>query len=761
MTLISYIHVTMQNHIDTAPKSRHRQRFARMKPRCRQLCKALFVYVLLYSPFAIADCNFNSSLHLAKLAKLETIEKIDIRFIKQKKWSVQGIKSITHPSGDGTITQKYKKKFKTILTITYPFGICTYDANVKQNGDRLDHISFDAKTRTLIRSLDVKLKTGNLAHITQFKFFLPKTRKYSNEIIFTELLQSLGYIAPTTRFIPIKQGLTNGYHIMLAQEKISKEMLEKHKQRESAFFEGDEKFVWNYHGNGRTNKLDHLSLARLINAKWANQGENATYIAQTGLKQLQKIYMNNKISLIQKKNLQFDILSFLQAPHALRFHNRKFFLNSFTQNIEPIYYDGNVDFGEKNLSAINAFLDHLFTKVTIADIRDLIKKTDQIIASDFSQRVGKLLIADGKEQQYVGDALLAIRHNLNVLLTKRKSYQIQNKKHIPIEELKTKYKNDLFTELPDAKTVELITIDADTSYFKVEICALQGCLIDEMERAEFVKILQSKQPNTEPALIYIGSKSNSKAKNSRETYLPELNLLINHSVNAKITYRGKKLQLIQSRYDDWFFIKDATFKDLHIEFQGIAPNAEQIELLKKSQRFNKRGLTGCLSFYQVSFDNSQISAVNGGCEDSVNIANSQGTLAKINIRDAYADAIDVDFSSLNFAQLNITNAGNDCIDLSGGDYQITLAELQKCGDKGISVGENSTLNGNQLIINHSLIAVASKDSSTVTLDSLQAENSEICLEAFNKKQEFYGAILKVDSISCRGKYLADENSQIH
>ncbi len=181
----------------------------------------------------------------------------------------------------------------------------------------------------------------------------------------------------------------------------------------------------------------------------------------------------------------------------------------------------------------------------------------------------------------------------------------------------------------------------------------------------------------------------------------------------------------------------------------------------KSQRFNKRGLTGCLSFYQVSFDNSQISAVNGGCEDSVNIANSQGTLAKINIRDAYADAIDVDFSSLNFAQLNITNAGNDCIDLSGGDYQITLAELQKCGDKGISVGENSTLNGNQLIINHSLIAVASKDSSTVTLDSLQAENSEICLEAFNKKQEFYGAILKVDSISCRGKYLADENSQIH
>ncbi len=743
-----------------------------------KLCLILFfAYILLFSSLAFADCNFNSSVSLNELSKLETIEKIDIRFIKQRKWFMQGIRILKGVAlHSNTISDKYKKKFKTILTITYPFGICTYDAKVKQNGDWLDHISYNQETKSLVRSLDVKLKTGNLAHITQFKFFLPKTRQGSNEIIFTELLQSLGHIAPTTRFIPIKQGLPNTHNIMLVQEKISKEMLEKQKRHESSFFEGDEKFIWKYRNKGRfyQNKtLDSLALARLINAKWANQGEHATYISQIGLTQLQKIYMEKKgkkgdqlfittlpaDAIAEKRNSQFDILLAIHAIHGLAFHNRQYFLNRFTQNIEPVYYDGNVYF-EKQKPAYygnNAF----FTTVTVADISELITKIDQIIASDFSQRVAKLVTLDGKDQKYVSNALADIRYNLNMLLESKKNHQIQKREKIPLQELKVKYKDDLFRKLPDAKTFEFIATDSENSHHKVEICTAKECFIDKIEQTKFIKILQSQQPDTEPALVYIGSKSSSEPKDSRETYLPELNLVISHSINAEIIYREKKLQLIQSRYDDWFFIKNSTLKDLQIEFHGIAPNIEQINILKKLQRFNKRGLTGCLNFYQVTFANSQISATNGGCEDSVNLANSQGTLAKITISNAYADAIDADFSTLNFAQLNINNAGNDCIDLSGGDYKITLAELQKCGDKGISVGEASTLNGNQLTINHSLIAVASKDSSIVTLNDLQAENSETCLEAFNKKQEFHGAILKIGKISCQGKYFADENSQIH
>ena len=84
-------------------------------------------------------------------------------------------------------------------------------------------------------------------------------------------------------------------------------------------------------------------------------------------------------------------------------------------------------------------------------------------------------------------------------------------------------------------------------------------------------------------------------------------------------------------------------------------------------------------------------------------------------------------------------------------------------DKAVSVGEKSKvyiLKGN---INNSKIGIASKDSSDVKLREMIINNADICFSAYNKKQEFNGASIKVDNFECQNslsRFYNDQNSFI-
>ena len=47
------------------------------------------------------------------------------------------------------------------------------------------------------------------------------------------------------------------------------------------------------------------------------------------------------------------------------------------------------------------------------------------------------------------------------------------------------------------------------------------------------------------------------------------------------------------------------------------------------------------------------------------------------------------FSNIKFNNITVSNALNDCVDFSSGNYSIENLQLNKCGDKGLSVGEKS------------------------------------------------------------------------
>ena len=79
------------------------------------------------------------------------------------------------------------------------------------------------------------------------------------------------------------------------------------------------------------------------------------------------------------------------------------------------------------------------------------------------------------------------------------------------------------------------------------------------------------------------------------------------------------------------------------------------------------------------------------CEDSINFIRVNGSLDNLYISESKSDGFDADFSKLKINNIKIFDSGNDCIDFSYGEYELINVKLSGCGDKGVSIGEKSTV----------------------------------------------------------------------
>ena len=109
---------------------------------------------------------------------------------------------------------------------------------------------------------------------------------------------------------------------------------------------------------------------------------------------------------------------------------------------------------------------------------------------------------------------------------------------------------------------------------------------------------------------------------------------------------------------------------------------------------------------------------NNSSDDAINIVESVGDIYNLNIKDTYSDGLDIDFGKVNinnstFERIGLIS-GSDAIDFSGSKSTINNILIKNIKDKGISVGENSIININNINISDSLVGLAVKDSSIVT-----------------------------------------------
>ena len=743
------------------------------------------LFILSQSIFGnnLSNCNFKTGQYLDELTNLNEINAIEVKVNDYRKWTKNTLEAFI--SKDTSITSKYKKKFSAVVNVRYSFGECSHKARVRLHGDWKDHINFE-KGGKLNQSIDVSLQEGSIANIIKFKLLLPITRRYENEIILTKLLRITDFVAPRTSLVPV---IINGTSsVMLFQEKAAKELIEGMDRREGPLFEGDERFLFNNFNDLNTSAshldLENISFSKITNDNWASSNYVSSFISLNSFSQLQKTYMtygrdlenyildwkilshNNK-RLVNKWAIYEMLLFAANSSHALIPHNRKFFYNSLESGFEPVYFDGNPrEIDTKWIRQMPDFSKyHYLENKHFETLYQIIKSLDPEVFAE--QMEGNLYKPSTEKTKAIINNLLIkilrLQEEFNNLTNIHRTF----KKPDESISIKKSFKDSINKSIPNSQiiNIENSTSDKNLTYFPATICLANenSCKKYPVKIFEIGKMLERKKlSNLEiDAPFFIAPPILNQQMTKTKIFL-DGEIKVKSSIDTVLNFNIKTKTLIIEllTHKDWALIEKSDLEAITIKLLSKI-NYEEAKL--SPVRINQFGLTGCLTFYKSSFNNTKILAntKNTNCEDIINIMNSSGDIQNLKILNASADGLDLDFSDINIENVSILNAKNDCADFSQGNYKIGSGIFKNCGDKAISVGEKSTFLAQDLQITSANVGISSKDSSISNVSFLKVNEGTICAEAFQKKQEFFGSNLKISNLKCNSKiFNQDTNSFI-
>ena len=720
-----------------------------------------FLYADLY-----AQCSFVTGSYIDELYDPKYINKIEVEIPKSAKFSRNVLKILV--SDTENIKPKFKKRFNANIIVNYDFGSCIYRGKVRQSGDWKDHIKLiDAGNPVM--SLDVKLDEGNIVGAVRFKLLIPETRNGINEVLGSIFLRELGMIAPET--FEIKTIINGIESVMLFQENSEKELLERNFRRENAIFEGDESILWSFK-DYEIFELEKMALSRMINDKWFLKGSSSQEISLAAFKNIQYAYLNFHVN--NEKELSssppvktyginpnsyksqtfpnyFFILLSMNGNHALRPHNQKFYFNPFLSEFEPIYYDGDLKFEKFTGTELKRFARIINYQID-EEFLELIKEKAQ--SSELKESFFNRVISESDLNNFFVNAIDSLLFNTNSMYEQLGVTQVLTNNINEISDINKKYKfwNDNF----GLEQKIFMEDDDNINNFKIISHAKERLDINVMELA---KLISENTLNSQRAILIPTEITNTSLKNY---LIPNNNfpgsIYGSSSLKIEEDKENKLIKIIQNQTDDWILINNTDVSGWTFIFIGLSPTSMKDGI--QEQRFNKFGFTGCLNFHNTSFNKNHIEVISGGCEDGLNIVNSDGQINSIKVNNVAADAIDLDFSNISISSVNIISAGNDCFDVSGGVYRIISFASMDCSDKGISVGEHSILLAEDLNIHSKTIGISSKDSSKVFLKRAKIDAIN-CFESSQKKQEFGGSYLEAEYASCKNPSIIDKHSLVN
>ena len=666
------------------------------------------------------------------------IDFIQIEFENQQDWYENLYEAIISDSLN--IQDEYKKRFNAKVKVNFKEieSNCVFNARIRISGDWRDHLD-EVKS---LASMDVSLSNGNILGITKFKLFLKNTRGYANgenEVFVSTFLDSIGYLAPRTGLLEIK---VNGksYDTFIFQEKQVKELIEFQKFRESAIIETNEEFFWDTKNGTPFEDKYILLFGKLINYSWASR---SLYNLEIATEALQKYNLSIFTSSNPKTSLNYnflgnnesyfynyDLINFaIGAGHGITNHNRSFFYNKITDTFLPIYYDGNSNF---------LWFPELNIRDDYADIEDL-----KIHAPELIKLINTLDI-DLLEQNLKNNNYSTNRADLNqnIIDITENINQIYKVNENSLENVSSDYLNS--TLKYDIKFVFL-----DFIYEKIQTCNqyIKECEIVEIDfnLENIIELLDNEN-------YYLFGIKPSDFENYIHPKINDDQLVIDNFVeiikigNPDIKIQNNQINIKLFSVEDKVLIKSTNSQIQNFANWNIVAKASNQEFSPFRQDNNL--LTGCVTFYNLDFNNVSIAAEDMKCEDAVNIISSTGVVDSVDIKNSMFDGLDIDFSEVIIKNLNVINSDNDCADFSSGFYIIENAILSNCSDKGISIGENSTIEVSGIEIFSSFIGIAVKDSSNVSINVFNSSEVEYCSTAYRKKQEFAGSILNIDNFNC-------------
>jgi len=756
-----------------------------------------FIFISLITPILAEQnnlkkktygCIYQASENYLKKINSRKIIKIEVDVNNYKKWTVNNIKILT--SSTRFISNDLKKNFNGKVKVYFDNNLeCIFKARIRHSGDAKDHIAL--KNNSVIQSLDIRLKNGNIKGITKFKLFKPDVRGNLEDVIIqNQILRNMNYLAPRSYKVQARVNETNS--VMLFQEKASKELLEFNNRREGPILEGDQNFFFELVKNIPDNNLSNWSvgtpflrnksskvmLSKLTNANLITRGNVHKQISLDAINKLNLIYLNWSNRFQDEKNnffffdydLDNNLLSFFDnnktinleiynlfmqstnSQHALSSSNRKFYWNSIEHYFEPIVYDANPNI-DLNFSTTTTAISRL--PVT-RHLNDAFNKLNNILTNININNLHEQVKSSGLDlsKEKLEKKIIKIIKNLKIV---KKNYD-QNLN----EEIILHNNFKIINNILDKFNENIAEIDSDAylvkydgfDFYKCKIY-LKDCKILKILDEDLIKLLEGELKIKKNHYQFIGNKIDLNYLNKKEEFnfkkFLGTKIYYDNNVEVKTNIESNTIQINQKKIGGRAFVIDGILKETTIIFNGI----EFLEKFRNNPSLkppnfpiNNKGLTGCLSLINLNLENINISANNSSCEDTINFIGSTGTINQIFIQNSFSDALDIDYSSLKIGYIEISTAINDCTDFSSGQYELKSLILKNCGDKGISVGEKSNVQIDDIKIDQADIGIASKDSSIIKLNKATLKNLRTCVSAYNKKQEFDGGFIKINEIKC-------------
>jgi len=757
-------------------------------------CQNSIAYQNKDSSIKLKNCNRTLSDKEFQDFKKKKIEKINIQVNNYREWTKNNLKILVNKK-NVIIPDNLKKKFNAELTIYYQNNLkCNLKATIRQHGDLTDHINLYGNA--IVQSLDIELKDGNIKNFIKFKLFKNDTRGVLNDEIFmNELLRLMGFLAPRSYLVYVS--INDNIPVqMILQEKIVKEMLEFNYRREGPIFETDERFVWekikkikpelrrdlNLQHIYANNALLH-TFARQTNAKILNKNDEIKKLSINSLSNLNKIFLHRINEQGSDKNYELyhlnnyflglfdedkililDIFSLLMyaanGNHGLEINNRNFYFNAFENYYEPIAYDHNFDLtlkpktikspGLKYQDQADIKLRNLIQSIDETDLLNKLLETNlNISEKELKKKLNQLLI------------------NLDYIKNNKENYKFktENEKQNFLNFSTNNMKIFIEKKNETNTNIHLIKFD-DEGFYVCEAFLNMDCSKIHLSQEEIIKIVTGRYEKNKIKYQFIGNDkvdfhNYGEKKGYKKIYYKNNLIIIEEGIDFFIT--DKKIEFIQKIIGAKAFIIGGELNEIELNFFGLI-NSQDLKLYPKNPQSITTS-TGCLGIINSKLNKVVINVKDSTCEDGINLVNVHGQINSIIVDRAISDAIDFDFSSnLTINEIKVSEAKNDCVDVSYGKFTFLSIETTNCGDKTLSVGENSLVNVKKIHNSQkSKVGIATKDSSFAKIENAFFNSVDTCLEAYQKKPEFNGGYLSVNNMVCnkfKKKIQTDNYSKI-
>ena len=174
-------------------------------------------------------------------------------------------------------------------------------------------------------------------------------------------------------------------------------------------------------------------------------------------------------------------------------------------------------------------------------------------------------------------------------------------------------------------------------------------------------------------------------------------------------------------------------------------------------------LTGAVTFYESPVTFTRCHFMTNHCEDALNLIRTSFLLSESHFTETQGDAFDADFCDGKVVGSRFVRCGNDAIDVSGSTITVERVTVEQAGDKGVSIGEDSTATITDLSVQNGRIGIAVKDLSHLTARRISLNNCQYGMALFQKKPEYgpvVGDVRFIDFNEVQIPYLIETGSTL-